>query len=216
MDLKKCSKCGIEKDFSCFHKHKSRKDGYRERCKICIKVETKEYIDKNFQILSEKKKKYYLDNKEKIKLRNKTNHKNWYNSNKEKKSEYIKNWYKLNPEYNTNYSKNRKKIDVLFRILTNVRRRTNLFIKKKNQSFNTTELIGIDYLSFKEYFEKLFVEGMSWENYGEWQIDHIIPLSSAKTKEEIYELAKYTNLQPLWQKDNKMKSNKLNWTPQKF
>ena len=50
---------------------------------------------------------------------------------------------------------------------------------------------------------------MTWDNYGQWHIDHIIPLSSAKTEMEIYELCKYTNLQPLWAVDNLRKNNKL-------
>ena len=91
--MKTCIKCFIEKDFTCFHKHKSRKDGYREVCKVCRKIETKEYITINSEVLSEKKKKYYIDNKEKINTRNKINNKVWYESNKEKKLEYLKNWY---------------------------------------------------------------------------------------------------------------------------
>ena len=214
--MKTCSKCNIEKDFTCFHKHKGRKDGYREICKLCRKVETKKYIQENVEILKQKKKKYYQENKEKISVRNKKNSNIWYHFNKEKKLEYLKNCYKLNPDYNTNYHKNRKKNDLLFKIVVNIRRRTSLFLKKKNISKNTTELIGIDYITFKGYFEKLFRDGMSWDNYGEWEIDHITPLSSAKNENELKNLAKYTNLQPLWKKENKEKSNKLNWEPQKF
>jgi hypothetical protein len=50
---------------------------------------------------------------------------------------------------------------------------------------------------------------MNWSNRKEWHIDHIIPLSSAKTEEELLKLFHYTNLQPLWANDNIKKSNKI-------
>jgi hypothetical protein len=52
---------------------------------------------------------------------------------------------------------------------------------------------------------------MSWNNYGKtgWHIDHIIPLSSANSEEEIIKLCHYTNLQPLWSEDNLKKSNRF-------
>ena len=62
----------------------------------------------------------------------------------------------------------------------------------------------------KEYIEQKFTEGMCWNLVGkEIHIDHIIPLSSANTEEDIYKLCHYTNLQPLWAKDNLSKSNKI-------
>jgi 5-methylcytosine-specific restriction endonuclease McrA len=70
-------------------------------------------------------------------------------------------------------------------------------------------LVGITPKELKEHLEKQFFQGMSWGNYGEWHIDHIIPLSSAKTEDEIYKLCHYTNLQPLWAEDNLRKGNKL-------
>jgi len=54
----------------------------------------------------------------------------------------------------------------------------------------------------KKHLENQFIDGMSWENRSEWHIDHIIPLSSAKTKDELYKLCHYENLQPLWVEDN--------------
>jgi hypothetical protein len=60
-----------------------------------------------------------------------------------------------------------------------------------------------------EYLGDLFTEKMNWDNYGKWHVDHIIPLSSANTEEEIYKLCHYTNLQPLWAEDNIKKSNKI-------
>ena len=50
---------------------------------------------------------------------------------------------------------------------------------------------------------------MSWDNRNKWHIDHVIPLSSANTEEEVLNLCHYTNLQPLWVKENLEKSNKL-------
>ena len=50
---------------------------------------------------------------------------------------------------------------------------------------------------------------MNWKNYGEWHLDHIIPISYAKKEEEIYELNHYTNFQPLWAKDNLSKGNRF-------
>lgn len=50
---------------------------------------------------------------------------------------------------------------------------------------------------------------MTWENRNEWHIDHITPLSSAKTEEELYKLCHYTNLQPLWAEENLKKGNKI-------
>jgi hypothetical protein len=49
---------------------------------------------------------------------------------------------------------------------------------------------------------------MSFDNYGQWHIDHIIPLATAKTEQDVYTLSHYTNLQPLWAKDNISKGAK--------
>ena len=51
--------------------------------------------------------------------------------------------------------------------------------------------------------------GMSWDNYGEWQLDHIVPISNGKNENEICELNYYTNLRPLWKHENLIKSNKM-------
>ena len=70
-------------------------------------------------------------------------------------------------------------------------------------------VLGVDFETMKSHLESLFVEGMSWDNFGEWHLDHIIPLSLAKTKEEVLKLLHYTNVQPLWAKDNIDKANKI-------
>ncbi len=72
-----------------------------------------------------------------------------------------------------------------------------------------SEYLGCTIEFLKHHLESQFQLGMTWENQGQWHIDHIIPLSSAKSEEEIYKLCHYTNLQPLWAKDNLSKGNKI-------
>jgi len=57
--------------------------------------------------------------------------------------------------------------------------------------------------------ESKFTDNMTWENHGKWHIDHIVPISSAITMAELEKLFHYSNLQPLWAKDNLAKSDKI-------
>ena len=80
------------------------------------------------------------------------------------------------------------------------------------KSKTTEEIIGCDLEFFVKYIESKFTDGMCWERINEIHIDHIIPLATAKTEEEVIKLCHYTNLQPLWAKDNLSKGSKINWT----
>lgn len=81
----------------------------------------------------------------------------------------------------------------------------NGFTKKSR----TYEILCCTFEDFKIHIEKQFKEGMSWENHGEWEFDHIIPISSARNEEESIWLNHYTNFQPLWRLENIKKSNKI-------
>lgn len=78
-----------------------------------------------------------------------------------------------------------------------------------NKSSRTQKILGDDWEVIKEYFESKFEVGMNWDNYGLWQIDHILPISTATCESDVIRLNHYTNLQPLWSKDNLMKSNNI-------
>ena len=78
-----------------------------------------------------------------------------------------------------------------------------------NKNSNLSKIIGISWDEFRIYFESKFVDGMNWDNHGEWEYDHIIPVSSAKSINEVEKLFHYTNLQPLWKEDNRRKGNKI-------
>lgn len=81
------------------------------------------------------------------------------------------------------------------------------------KQYKTIELIGCSYTELLNYLESLFTEGMTWENRGYygWHIDHKMPLDSfnLNNKEEQKRAFHYTNLQPLWWRDNLLKSNKI-------
>jgi hypothetical protein len=72
-------------------------------------------------------------------------------------------------------------------------------------------MLGTSIESVRTHIETLWQPGMSWDNHGKygWHIDHIIPLSSCKNEEDMVKLCYYTNLQPLWWKDNLVKGNKI-------
>jgi len=114
-------------------------------------------------------------------------------------------------DYQREYHKNRRKSDHLFNLAHCLRTRTGYAFKVKGYKniIKTEQLLGADYEIVKNHLENLFTEGMSWDNHGEWEIDHIKPLSSAKSEEELKNLSHYTNLQPLWMNENRKKGGKV-------
>lgn len=115
-----------------------------------------------------------------------------------------------NPNYKKTYEKERRK-DPIYKLESNMRKRLWKILKTKKmlKTDNTFKIVGENVIFLKEYLEKKFTEGMTWENYGQWHVDHIIPLCSANTEEEVKILFHYTNLQPLWGKDNLKKGKKI-------
>lgn len=110
------------------------------------------------------------------------------------------------------YEKEKRKNNLSYRISGSLRSRINIAIKKGRgiKNHNTESLLGCSIDFLKNYIAEKFVKGMSWDNYGKWHIDHIKPCSSFDlTKQEEQKLCfHYSNLQPLWAKDNISKSDK--------
>jgi hypothetical protein len=171
----------------------------------------KNYYKKNKEVLLLRVKKHYHENKEKNSEKLKNLSKKYYQNNREKRLEYRKEYSKNNREKRNEYLSNKKKIDPIYRLSCIVRNRLYSFLKNKNitKQNKTFDIVGCSPQFLKEYLENQFTNGMSWDNRCEWHIDHIIPLSSATTEEDIYKLCHYTNLQPLWAEDNLSKSNKI-------
>ena len=195
---KTCSKCLEPKSILLFNKSKTGIYGVRGDCKSCQAIVNNNYTLKNKVAINVKSKEYRKLNKEYfIKYRV---------DNKEKHKFYIK---------------NRLKNDNLFRLSLNIRNLIRISFKRNNISKNskTALILGCSYEDFKIHIESLWEPWMTWDNYGlyngeinyGWDIDHIIPTSSASTEDEVLKLNHYTNLQPLCSYTNRyVKINKLN------
>lgn len=80
---------------------------------------------------------------------------------------------------------------------------------QSDKTERSIEYLGCTIEEFKEHITKQFKEGMDWNNYGEWEIDHIIPIKyNEPTLEEVIERLHYTNTQPLWKPENAAKGNR--------
>lgn len=188
MIVKICKKCDIEKDISFFYLKKDNKDGYSTNCKECNIIYSREYREKNTEIINEQRKEYREKNTENIKKRNKEYHE----KNKQEINEKMK---------------NRLKNDALLKLTQRIRQNVcNSFRHKSFRKNNkTANILGCSFEEFKLHLESQFEDWMTWDNRGlyngelyyGWDIDHKIPLASAETEEDIIRLNHYTNLQPL-------------------
>ncbi len=207
METKVCTKCKIEKSVCEFRVDKSKKDGLYSSCKNCCS--NKRLNNREYHI--KRSKKWYEENSLEF---NKERYKKIKNNPEkiEKLKEAQKNWEKNNRKKRNEYAVNKRRNDSSSRLIENVRTRIRVYLKNKNIIKNNTtyEIVGCSPEFLKLHIEKQFIKEMSWDLMGKYiHIDHIIPLSSAKTEEEIYELCHYTNLQPLWAKDNLSKGSKI-------
>jgi len=164
--------------------------------------------DNNKEKIKKLTKNWYKNNKERV--ANKT--KVWYEKNKERKNLTTKIWYEKNRDKIAANIRHKRKVNPTFRLTSNLRRRTLLALKGKNKSASTMVLLGISNIEFLwVYLEKLFKPGMTRENHGKWHVDHIKPCSSfdlTKASEQ-RECFHYTNLQPLWARENLAKGSKI-------
>ena len=193
-NCKQCKCCKVIKPTIEFYESENKPS---TNCKECTKAKSVRRNKENPDAIRVYMKKYEEVNKEKI-IANRRVY-------RENNLEYFR-------EYHRNYSVNRRKEDLKTRVKHNVRNRLWCAFKNKNWKKDGSEkLLGTDYNTVIAHIESLFVADMSWDNYGRcvdgdcdnyWHIDHIIPLNTASTKEEMEELCHYTNLQPLWASDN--------------
>jgi hypothetical protein len=220
------SVCGGVKPLSLFHKDGKSKDLHPYTCKSCVRGRVKkwkganidkvrsynrgyreehrdelneygrEYYNSNREVLVEKSKKRYYDNLE----ISKQSRAAWRARN----TEYIK-------RHSREYKRRRRLVDENFRVSEALRSRLNTAVRGKSKSGFAIRELGCSIPELRQHLEKQFSLGMSWENYGEWHIDHIRPLSSfdLTNADQLRVACHFTNLQPLWAEDNLKKGDKI-------
>ena len=230
-DFSNCKRGKYNKQPKCKECNKLYREANRD--KILDYLNT--YYQENKEELTIKNSQRAKDNSEQVA----TYKKIWYEQNKSEiakkaKERYIRNidsikeykreYYSLNKKELVKKSiKNRKKRlkkDILFFIQSKISNAIRRSVSKKTKkSKRSADILGLTIEEFREYIESLFEPWMNWGNYGKyngelnygWDLDHIIPSSSAKNEEEIYLLNYWTNFQPLCSKVNRdIKKDKIN------
>jgi hypothetical protein len=201
METKICTNCKLNKTLEDFHNYKLSKDGKKPICKLCNNKKANEYKLNNIEAYKITHKinneRYRKANKEKIDLSNKQ-----YRENNKDVRKLSREKYKT--KRNENH-KSKIKTDPLYRLKCNIRgliKKNFLNIKKSKK---TEEILGCSFEQFKEHLESKFESWMNWDNRGlyngtegyGWDIDHIIPSSSAITEDDVIRLNHFSNLQPL-------------------
>lgn len=96
-----------------------------------------------------------------------------------------------------------------YRVIQTQKRRIRMLCTKHRfvKTLQFDKIFGIDVRGLVPYLEGQFVNGMTWDNYGEWEVDHITPLKEIEVFDDLVKLCHYSNLQPLWLDDHKVKTN---------
>lgn len=181
--MKTCSKCLTKKHINQFHLDKTKISGIYSSCKQC-RIKPK---------LIKPKKDIELKKLE-ARIR-------------------AKKWASLNKQRINEYHRTKRKTDINYKLRYYIRTRINKVIKRHSRLGSAIKDSGCSVDFLKTYIESKFTVGMNWTNWGNngWHLDHIIPLCSfnLENREEFLKAVHYTNLQPLWAKDNLRKGAKL-------
>lgn len=205
-----CSCCKVEKPLNDYYEVKRKMplvrniktDNRKAMCKQCYVDRAKKWSGENKDKRREIVKRYDSKNAELLKAKSIE-----YN-NRPKTKARVKEWLKQN---SVKYHRERRQSDPLFAFKIKTR---NLIRKAFDRNGFTkrsksNDILGCSWKEFVLHMEKQFKDGMTWQNRGEWHIDHIIPLATATCEDDIIRLNHFTNLRPLWAEENLRKSDKL-------
>jgi len=204
MESKECTKCKIEKSLEHFTKRKASKDGKNYKCKSCQNKATKKYRENNLEYF----KKYRVDNAEKL-----TEYFKQYDKTEHRKKSYSRDFQKHKEERikkMNKYNTERRKNDDLYSLTHNMRSMVRRVFRQGGYKKNTKSANVLD-CTYEELLKHLN-DNLYGFVYGDdgLDVDHIIPISSGGTQEEMIKLSHYSNLQLLPSEYNRyIKRDKL-------
>ena len=159
------------------------------------------------------------ESKPETKERKRKNYESWYSKNKEHRKQYLKEYREKNidriREVKRTYEKTKKANDPIYKLINNFRTAIYQVLKENNVKKNGHYFDILKYSpdDLINHLESKFTDKMNWSNYGEWHVDHILPISSFDIKEigdeEFMKCWELKNLQPLWGDENIKKSNRI-------
>jgi hypothetical protein len=164
---------------------------------------------------SESDKRHYFKNREK-RLQYFSD---WQKDNRDRLNDYHQKWREKNidkhREYKRKYEKHRKDTDPIYKLISNFRTAIYQVLKENNVDKNGHYFEVLKYTPEEliNHLEKQFTDGMTWDNYGQWHVDHVMPISVHDIQEigddEFMRCWSLSNLQPMWGDENIRKSNKI-------
>lgn len=204
---KRCSGCGETKLAAAFHRKTATKDGLQTYCKLCQGAHQRGWTQANYAHALELHRMYRQDHP--------TMARDSMRRSRERDPEpsrrATRKYRRAHRAEIRDRQRARKQRDTMHRLTCNIRNRLSKAIRGGYKAGSAIRDLGCSVEALMLYFSKLFTSGMSWDNYGEWQIDHIIPLASFDLTDpvQVKRACHYTNLQPLWAEDNARKGARL-------
>jgi len=219
---RQCAVCGEIKPLDSFYRNKNCRLGRMHRCKACQNAITAEwarnnkerhasYIKMRYRRLHPKKKPPTEAEKEARKAKAREKRRAYKKANRDKINAARKKRLAIRKEEDPDRwrerqrNRDRKRMaNPRNRAVRNLRRRIRGALNGQYCSEHTVELLGCSSEEFRDHLEAGFTDGMTWDNYGEWHIDHIVPCAKFDLTQESHRRRcfHWSNMQPLWAHDN--------------
>lgn len=206
---KKCTRCSQEKRISEFSRDKSTKDGLNYYCRKCSSAIGLAWQAKNSEKVRAAHAAWYIVHRNEILAKRATYRAN----NREQIRIYSAAYQAAHRTAEAAYDRHRLQTNLQYRLAHALRKRLFKAVRSQlsggepgKRGGSAVRDMGCSIVEFKNYIESKFQPGMSWDNWGPkgWHIDHIVPLSKfdLTNREQFLKACHYTNLQPLWARDN--------------